>query len=84
MSADNPGLEALLRRLSEASARWPEGLILGDAIAGLDGCDRLKADLRAARELDPEGRHREALDLFETRLRIHVGQLKSDTGRCFP
>jgi hypothetical protein len=83
MSANAPTLEDLLRRLSDASARWPEGLLWGEAFADLDRCESLKANLRSARDLDPEGRHREALDLFETRLRIHIGQLKSDTGRCF-
>jgi hypothetical protein len=83
MSADSPTLEGLLRRFSEASSRWPEGLLSGDGFADLGHCETFKSDLRAARELDAEGRHRETLDLFETRLRIQIGQLKSDTGRCF-
>lgn len=83
MDGKAPALQALLLRFSEASARWPEGILFGGAIADLDQCDRLKAELRSARDLDPGGRHKEALDRFETRLRIHIGQLKSDTGRCF-
>lgn len=83
MTGTAPTLETLLRRFADASSRWPEGLLSGEAFADLDQSGRLKADLRRARDLDPEGRHREALDGFETRLRIHIGQLKSDTGRCF-
>lgn len=83
MRGESPTLDALLLRFALASIRWPEGLLYGDTLADLEQCARLKADLRTARDLDPEGRHREALDLFETRLRIHIGQLKSDTGRCF-
>lgn len=83
MPGETPSLQTLLRRFSEASARWPEGLLHGDTFADLDQCARLKSDLRSARDLDQEGLHREALDLFETRLRIQIGQLKSDTGRCF-
>lgn len=76
-------LEAVIKWFRNADLDWPDGLRFDDGLATLPQVYRMRSDLRSARELDREGGYREFLDGFETRLRILVGQLKSDEGRCF-
>lgn len=76
-------LGAVIHWFRHAALDWPEGLRFEDDLATLPQVFRMKSDLQDARAADRDGAHREFLDAFETKLRILIGQLKSDEGRCF-
>lgn len=76
-------LHSLLAAFRDSESAWPEGLRWNGALADLPQVLRLKDLVKTARSLDTEGGHAAYLSAYETRLNILVGQLKSDTGRCF-
>lgn len=76
-------LQELLNAFHASESAWPEGLRWDGALADLPTALRLKDLAKTARALDARGEHQDYLDLYESRLNILVGQLKSDEGRCF-
>lgn len=76
-------LKAYLELFRHALEAWPAGILAEGARADLPRCQRMLGEVRQARALDADGIHSGYLNEVETKIRIEIGQLRSDEGRCF-
>jgi hypothetical protein len=76
-------LAAFLETCRSAMRRWPETLLLGDVPATLAETEAWLKSARDARPLAMDETSKATLELFIVRAQMHIGQLKSDSLRCF-
>lgn len=75
-------LDAYLADFRAAVSIWPEGLMVDGKRADLIQCQRMLDAIRNARDLDAAGEHAEFLQAMQVKVRIEIGQLRSDEGKC--